>query len=386
MRLPSGQQLGYCTNVHPYHTVDGMLAALRRHAVPLRQHLGIEGSLGVGLWLPASVARELAGTGARQLAAQLDALNLHAFTVNAFPYGEFHGEQVKDQVFRPSWAEPERLQYTLAAAAVLAELLPEGEVGSISTHSGAYKPWGAAANDEDALVAGFVAAAQGLAQLQSRTGRRVVLAIEPEPLSFLETTEEVLDLFTRRLLPEAGDAAEYLGLCYDACHQAVQYEDMAASVSALGAAGVRLAKVQLSSALVLRRPAEDRELLRPFADDRWFHQVVTRAGDGSLTRLADLPLALTDPAAARAAEWRVHLHVPLFADPLDPQGRLGTTRPWLQQLLAVVNRCEVTPHLELETYSYSALPAEHAAELGVPDLDSCLAAEFRWVLDQLPGA
>jgi len=382
VRLASGQLLGYCTNVHPYDDVAGMLAALERHAVPLRRELGLSQALGVGLWLPASVARELAAD-PTPLRRRLEQLGLYAFTVNAFPYGAFHAERVKGEVFRPTWAEPERLHYTLAAAEALAGLLPEGEQGSLSTHSGSYKPWGPGANDEDAIVAGLLAAADGLAALEARSGRRINLAIEPEPLSFLETTDEVVDLFTRRLMPASDAARRHLGLCYDACHQAVEWEDMAASVSALRAAGVPLAKVQLSSAVVLNNPGQDRELLRPFAEDRWFHQVVYRDASGALVRLPDLPEALADEAAARADEWRVHLHVPLFADPLDDEGRLATTRPWLERLLAEVGSTEVTPHLEIETYSFGAIPAARRRALGAETLDACLAAEFRWVIERL---
>lgn len=397
MRLPSGQVLGYCTNVHPYRDVEGLVAALERHAAPLRRRLlGDDGPpdarppagtppdatpLGVGLWFPASVVAELAADAA-PLRRRLAELGLFAFTVNAFPWGAFHAERVKDEVFRPTWAEPERLRYTLAAAEVLADLLPEGETGSISTHSGAYKPWGAAANSEDAIVAGWLAAAEGLRRIESRTGRRIVLAIEPEPLSFLETTAEVVDLFTRRL--QGSDAARtHLGLCYDACHQAVEFEDLAASVAALRAAGVALAKVQLSAALRLPDPAADRALLRPFAADRWFHQVLHRGPGGGLVRHADIAPALADAAAARAGEWRVHLHVPIFAGFLDDAGRLATTRPQLEALLACVGRAEVTPHLEIETYSYDLLPAGRRAALGAATLDDCLLAEFRWVLGRL---
>jgi sugar phosphate isomerase/epimerase len=385
VRLASGQVLGYCTNVHPYDDVAGMLAALEEHAAPLRERLGVEGPLGVGLWMPVGVARELARDPA-PLRRRLDALGLHCFTANAFPYGDFHAAQVKDAVFRPTWADAERLDYTVAAAQALAGLLPEGASGSLSTHSGSYKPWGPDQNVEDEVVAGFLGAADALAALEGRSGRRIVLAIEPEPLSFLETTDEVVDLFTRRLLPAGDHARRHLGLCFDACHQAVEFEDMAASVRALREAGVPIAKVQLSSAVVIPDPAADRELMAPFADDRWFHQVVTRDEGGGLVRIPDLPQALADEAAAHAAEWRVHLHVPLFADPLDDEGRLRTTRPWLEELMAQVGTPEVTPHLEIETYSFAAIPAERRRALGAESLGTCLAKEFEWVTERLPRA
>ncbi|MFT7462366.1 MAG: sugar phosphate isomerase/epimerase [Pseudohongiellaceae bacterium] len=379
MKLKTGQHLGYCTNVHPYDDLGGMIEALESHAKPLAGRLGVAGKMGVGLWFPKTVAREVEADPGRLIEA-LDALGLYVFTVNAFPYGSFHGDRVKDAVFRPSWAEEERLSYTLSAARALAACLPEGVNGTLSTHSGAYKPWGAELCDEDAVVAGLLAADAGLAQLAEETGRKVTLAIEPEPLSFLETTDEVVDLFTRRLLPESQG---HLGLCYDACHQAVEFEDMAASLTALAKAGVPIAKVQLSCAIVSRGPAGRLQRLTPFAEDRWFHQVIVRQQGQPLRRLADLPLALADESALAADEWRVHYHVPLFAEKLDDEGLLTTTRPDLEHLLALVQRTAVTAQLEIETYSFGALPMARREALGAVTLLDCLEQEFRWVLQQL---
>jgi hypothetical protein len=382
MRLPDGRWLGYCTNVHPYQDVAGMLAALERHAVPLRERLCPDGPLGVGLWFPSTVAREVAAAPGR-LAERLAELGLFAFTVNAFPWGAFHGERVKDDVFRPTWAERERVEYTLAAAAALAGLLPDGAVGSVSTHTGAYKPWGPAANDPAALAAGLLAAAEGLARLEDATGRRVLLGLEPEPLAFLETTDELVAFFAERLQPAGEAARRHLGVCFDACHQAVEHEDLAASLASLRGASIPLAKVQLSSAIVVPEPALDRTLLEPLAADRWFHQVLARKDDGSLLVLPDLPAALADPAAAAAGPWRVHYHVPIFADALDGQGRLRTTRPQLEALLAALPDGPPCGHLEIETYTFGALPEARRAALGVVDLTDALEREFRWVLEQL---
>lgn len=373
---PPPAALGYCTNVHPYADLAGLRAALREHAAPLRERLGWS-RLPVGLWFPASVADEVLADPA-SFAAELGELGLHPYTVNAFPAGAFHAERVKDDVFRPAWSDPARVRYSLRAAEALAALLPEGADACLSTHSGAYKGWGAAANDEDAIVAGLLAAADGLAELEARVGRRMVLALEPEPLSFLETTDEVVDLFTRRLLP-AGDAARrHLALCYDACHQAVEFEDPAASWRALRAAEVPVAKIQLSSAIELRDPARDRALLEPFARDRWFHQVVAEHADGSLQRLPDLPVALEDARAAQARRWRIHYHVPLFAERLDAEGRLLSTQAHLAELLAVA--AEAGLPWEIETYTFEALPPERRRALGAESLLDGLEQEFRWVL------
>lgn len=390
MRLRDGRLLGYCTNVHPYATLPELLELLGREPAALRERLVRAGRLAapeplaVGLWLPAAAAREAARDPA-PLRARLAGLGLRAFTVNAFPLRDFHAARVKDEVFRPAWGEPERLAATLHAAEALAALLPEDEIGTVSTHTGAWRAWGPPLADEDAIVRGLLEAARGLAALRARSGRRIVLALEPEPGSWVETTEQACDLFARRLLPDGEAARAHLGLCWDACHQAVEFEDPAASLAALRAAGVPLAKVQLSAALVLRDPARHAALLAPWAEDRWFHQVVARGTDGRLTRLADLPLALAAdaPRAVREAdEWRVHFHVPVCAGELDGDGALRSTQPELRALLACHALGDV-PHLELETYSFALLPAARRAALGCATLLDALEREFAFTLDVL---
>jgi sugar phosphate isomerase/epimerase len=385
MRLPDGRHLGYCTNVHPYEDLAGLQEALSGVAVPLRARLCAAGRLaadaplGVGLWLPATVTADLARDPA-PLRDWMADRGLYAFTVNAFPYGAFHGARVKDDVFRPHWGERERLEYTCRAAGVLAALLPEGVCGSLSTHTGGYRAWGGRGPDVASVAASLREAAARLADLEADTGRRVVLALEPEPDSLLETTDEMIAFFGRHLHPAGESARRHLGVCFDACHQAVQHEDMAAAVASLRAAGVAIGKVQLSSAIRVPDPAGAVEALRPWAEDRWLHQVVGRMQDGRTVRRADLPEALADPAALQAAEWRVHFHVPLYTDRLDEAGRLRTTRPDLARLLEVLADPSTSPHLEIETYSYAMIPAALRAAWGAATLLDCLEREYDWVL------
>jgi len=384
MRLRSGQRLGYCSNVHPYEDLTGLLAALESGAAPLRARLvqrgrlGEREALGVGLWLPARVAEQVARD-PLPLRGRLDALGLSCFTVNAFPYGDFHGARVKDEVFRPHWGERRRLDYTLLAAQALAALLPEGESGSMSTHSGGYKPWGAAGPRAEDVAASWRAAAEGLAALEARTGRSIRLCIEPEPLSTLETTDEVVEFFSRRLA--GSDAvARHLGVCFDACHMAVEFEDAGTGLAALARAGIRVGKVQVSAGLRVRMDPGNRELvdaLRPFAEGVYLHQVVERR-DGGLTRYVDLPEALE--AARRdgggAREWRIHFHVPLFREELGP---FASTQDYLRGLLGLLRREAHSPHLEVETYTWDVLPEAYRRE----DIAVAVARELHWVLEQL---
>jgi len=177
---------------------------------------------------------------------------------------------------------------------------------------------------------------------------------------------------------DRADAAtalrRHVGVCLDTCHAAVEFEEPAEAVRALRAAGIRIAKMQLSAGLRLRRV--DRETLAALArfdDTVYLHQVVQRDG-GGLTRWADLPDALRTRAAA--GEWRVHFHVPLFMERL---GLFENTQPVLADFLALQAAEPVTAHLEVETYTWSVLPEEHRTE----DVVSAVARELRWVIDRL---
>ncbi|MFC6092422.1 metabolite traffic protein EboE [Saccharothrix lopnurensis] len=361
--------LSYCTNVHPAEDLAGVLAQLDRYAVPVREHLGAE--LGLGLWLSAPVARELAGDAPRraELRAALDARGLVVRTLNAFPYGGFHQEVVKHRVYHPDWTTSARLEYTLDCAAVLADLLPEGGAGSVSTLPLAWRhPWFPA--DHAAALARLEEAAAGLRALADRTGRVVRLAVEPEPGCVVDDVADAVRLLGGRVDPE------FIGLCLDTCHLAVSFADPAGAVRSIDRAGLRVVKVQASAALELIDPTDAATVLGPFAEPRYLHQVRAFAR-GGVHRADDLPEAFT--ALPTDGPWRVHFHVPLHADPPAP---LRSTTDVLRQAVAAVREVGHTPDVEVETYTWSVLPDGPTAD-SADELAAGIAAELRWAAKNL---
>lgn len=270
--------------------------------------------------------------------------------LNGFPFGEFHEGAVLEQVYLPDWRSPERAAHTVRLAGLLAGWLPGGADGSVSTVPVGWRPW--VAPEHLPLVrTNLVTALEGLDRLRQRSGRTIRLALEPEPGCVLQTTREVLDFFAELALPP--DLQPLLGICWDACHQAVLFEQPADGLAALDAAGIPLVRVQASSALVHR--GKDPGRLVGFAEGRYLHQTVRRDATGRLQQHADLLEAI---AAWRAAgeppeeEWRVHLHLPVFMEEIDEQ--TGTTRGDLAELLALL---PPGVPLEVETYTWSVLPA-----------------------------
>ncbi len=386
------RHLTYCLNIHPGETFAENLAAIRQHAVAVKQQLSPQLPFGLGLRLGAAAAAELRVPSVRRkLRDELDGLGLYAFTINGFPYGQFHGARVKENVYAPDWRTRERLDYTCLLADILTDLLPAGMSGSISTLPGSFKPWIHKDADVRAMAQNLVACAKHLAALREKTGREIHVGLEPEPFCFLETTDEVIKFFEGPLAAACADAVEreqvrhHLGVCLDTCHVALQFESPLEALRRYRAAGIRVSKIQISAALEVvlaetrgsgsSRPQEV-AALRAFDEPVYLHQTKARFTSGELLAWPDLADAL--PAIAesdRMETVRVHFHVPLFWEGGAPLRSTAT------DLSAEFFRaaCAATDHLEVETYTFSVLPEAMRAG-GVV---ACICRELDWVLRKI---
>ncbi|MFJ9670136.1 metabolite traffic protein EboE [Streptomyces sp. NPDC101221] len=355
-RHPDGStvHLAYCTNVHPAETLDGVLAQLRDHCEPVRKRLGRD-RLGIGLWLARDAAHALVTDPAalRGLRTELDRRGLEVVTLNGFPYEGFGAEEVKYRVYKPDWADPERLDHTTSLARLLAGLLPDDVTdGTISTLPLAWRT----AYDEaraDKARAALVTLAERLDALHELTGRSIRVGLEPEPGCVVETTHDAV-------APLTAIGRERIGVCVDTCHLATSFEDPDTALDALTAARVPVVKAQLSAALHAEHPADPavREALAAFAEPRFLHQTRTTTPSGGRQGTDDLDEALADGGPLPAtAPWRAHFHVPLHAAPAAP---LTSTLPVLEAALTrlVGGPHPLTRHLEVETYTWQALPPE----------------------------
>jgi sugar phosphate isomerase/epimerase len=389
--------LTYCTNIHAADGWPAVFAALRQVAPALKERFSPDAPFGVGLRLSARDARELIAAGVDTLRAFLDDRGLYVAIINGFPHGSFHRSVVKANVYAPDWRDPERVRYTRDLIDILSALVPEGVDGGVSTVPLSYKAWlGAGTADDWQQIVGNVSdVAASLVRQREARGNVIHLDIEPEPDCVLETTAETISFFRDRLLtlgtPHLAAALgvdrtrardllqEHVRVCFDCCHFSVEHEDPVSALRAISAAGCRIGRIQLSSALDVEMPSAEAARravvgrLRPFADSTYLHQVVCRQ-DGTLARFADLDQAL-DRAAAGA--WRIHFHVPLFTADYDG---LGSTQHDVRRVIAEAIASGVTRHLEIETYTWDVLPPRLKI-----DLIESIAREYEWVLAQVSG-
>ncbi len=390
--------LTYSTLVHPGDTWPEIWDSLNRYVPKVKERVCPNDPFGVSLRISAASAKALTADAneRRKLKSFLDEHDMYLYTVNAFPYGPFKNTLVKEQVYEPDWRSDERAVYTMQVADILAEVAPASVDPTIQSPPLGFKPRVTGPDVVAAYTRQVLRTVAHLVKLEQRTGRKVRLALEPEPYCFLETTEEAIDYFNNHLYADSAAASlaeqtglsraaahdalrDHLGMVYDICHQAVEFEDVGASLRALADNGIPVFKLQEAAAV--RVPSVTQETvdaMREFADTVYLTQTVERR-NGQLTRFLNLEDAFEAWERDKGPrEWRTHFHVPVF---LDDLGAFKTTRFAIEDALKFHRENKLSPQLEIETYTWDVLP-DH---LKTGDIVDYVTRELEWVRDQLLG-
>lgn len=393
MRLKHEIDLGYCTNIHRGETWEETFDGLKHYTEEVRKRVSPTQPYGIGLRLGNDACQELVGNRAAKdgFRRWLDERNAYVFTMNGFPYGTFHGRRVKEQVYAPDWTTPERLDYTKRLFDLMVELSPEGQSISVSTVPGSFKGFikpETRGEQLEAMYRNLSDCSDYIEVLKDKTGRDIHLGLEPEPLCLFETSEETIAFFDGYLSgKESAEQSRILsniGVNYDTCHLAIEYEEPGDSVRGLLDAGIRISKIHLSSALKLKPSVESIRRLGAFQDDVYLHQVVVRSGDDVTHRFSDLPEAFdwfSKNQSFPGDEWRVHFHVPLHTRAIeyfeDTRDQISGVFQLLQTTAA--EKGEVfCQHFEMETYTWEVLPEEIRSR----DVVDQLEAEYEWTLSE----
>jgi hypothetical protein len=377
VRVGPRAHLAYCTNVHPGEDWAQVRASLEGPVAEVRARVAPGRRWALGLRLSGPAADILASDPAELawLRRWLDRHDAYVFTVNAFPRGPFHGRRVKEAAYQPDWSSPERVDYTLRVAGILAELAPRALEPTVST-----VPVGHRGSPPDlaAARANLIRCREGLERLAERSGARVRLALEPEPMCVLGTSGEAVGFLAEHLAADPASRG-WLGVNLDACHHAVEFEDPAAALRDFRSAGLPVLKVHLSAALALPPTPAALDRLAAMDEPTYFHQTFLR-GPRGVTRCHDIPEGVAavrrDPAAVD--EVRTHFHVPLHAESLGDG--LRSTAPELRSLLdALAADPAACDQLEIETYTWAVLPPP----LRASSVTDQVVREYEWTLAEL---
>lgn len=385
MELKHHAHLAYCTNVHRGKNWAETLDSLQTYTLAVRERICPRRLFAIGLRLSNEAAMELSQKKALlEFQRWLDKNNCYVFTINGFPFGRFHGASVKEKVYLPDWTSAERLAYTNLLFDLLAKLVPAGVEGSVSTLPGAFKAFVETDGQRKLIRENLWRCVEYISRVSEETGRKLHLGLEPEPLCLLENSAETISLFEQLRDEHKNDARldEFLGVNYDCCHFAVEFEEPQQALEAFKKAGVKISKIHLSSALKTQVTQEALAALGKFSDDIYLHQVIARNARGGLEFFRDLPEALEENSklksnGAELPEWRIHFHVPLYAPAIPP---FKTTDEHLLGALDwLAKNPERCTHLEMETYTWEVLPAELKSRTVVEQV----AAEYEWTLARL---
>lgn len=384
--------LTYCLNVHPGETWAENFKAIRTLTLKVRDIAALERPFGLGMRLSQRAAMELSVPDVfNNFKDFLKYNGLYVFTINGFPFGQFHDAAVKEKVFAPDWRTSERRDYTILLAQILSNLLPENVHGSISTVAGSYKTWIKTEFDKEKMIKNLMITVASFAKLYEETGRELHLGLEPEPGCFIETTKEAVSFFNNDLmqngiqyLAKITDSSEYraeemifrhLGICFDTCHMSVQFENLTDSILLLKNNNINISKVQLSSALKTVCKQTTLNTLRNFCDPVYLHQVKARCQNGCFISYTDLPEALLKNTIQNESsqEWRIHFHVPLYY--CGSKGLDSTSSELTRDFFKTAIQSG-TRHFEIETYTYNILPES----MKESDIVESISKEYDWIL------
>lgn len=397
MLINDTYHISYCSNIHPGEDWETTFLNIKKYIPEIKKEVSGEAPFGIGLRLSNNASEELAqGDNLQEFKTWLSDNHCYVFTMNGFPYGNFHKTVVKDQVHTPDWTTKERLIYTKRLFTQLKTLVPNGISGGISTSPISYKHW---FTSDDAISNAFKIGAEQLIEIveqlytiEKSSGKYLHLDIEPEPDGLIENTKEFIDFYTNYLLPIGVDVLvpklnletseietiikRYITLCYDVCHFSLAYETPEHTFQAMEQAGIVVGKIQVSAALkILFEEGKEASIwksLGRFDEPTYLHQVTEKV-DGQVKVYNDLPIILKGDRQHQ--ELRAHFHVPIFLEKFDD---LYSTQDQILETLAYLKKHQFSNHLEVETYTWDVLP-----ETLKVDMAQSITRELNWLKDKL---
>lgn len=364
------RQLTYCSNIHAGESWNDVLNNLDAHAIAVKNEFSPSNALPLGLRISHQASQEIGQREVDEFHQWCAEHDCYLLTINGFPYGTFHEIPVKTAVYDPDWRYVERVTYTNRLADIAVDLMTRKTDLSISTVPVAFKNK-FAKSDWSLVRDNLISCLTHLQNIYRTTGVKIRLAIEPEPLCVLETMDETIAFFVRMNFPY--ELKDFIGLCFDCCHQAVEFENPQKCLQQLRDANIVIVKVQVSNALCAK--GDDIKNLMQFNEPVYLHQVVAQSKmTKTLERFVDLPdFQKKVEAGAEFSEGRAHFHMPIYLEHLD---YCGTTRFFLEDFLP---RLDATIPLEVETYSFQNLPSH----LRKDSVSESIVRELNWVNDLL---
>lgn len=400
MKLDSYSQydITYCSNIYSGDTWQDIFLNLKKNIPEISSKVAQTKAFGIGLRLSNNAAIQMLENDNILIFQQwLNTNNYYVATINGFVYGNFYNTSIKNKVYKPDWTTLERANFNFTLIEILSKLCPIGGDVGFSTSPLDYKFGLHKKNDKsfnDLTLEYLVQLIKKLIYIEKKEGKTIHIDFEPEADCLLEKISDIVNFFENLLLVDLAlkltnelnisltEAKTYifrhLRICYDICHQAVQFEDHLKNFEILSKSGIKIGKIQLSSALEINvKPNTLIDLiddLNKFKDKIYLHQVVIKSFDGSFNKYRDLPEALENFEDNNESFWRIHYHLPIFAKKYN---NFLTTSEEIKTVINFLKTSSITSCLEIETYTWEILPEELKL-----NLTQSIVREYEWIIEQ----
>lgn len=348
------QDIAYCMNVHPANNLKELYDNFNKFALPIFKEVqtSTQKNIGVELHLNHVVSEELA--------KQIEPFNqfiekndINIFSINNFPLIDFHQPIVKDKVYLPSWAQSERLEQTKLCAKILSQLKTNNTELTISTLAGSWKYHN---HDENSVLNNYMQIIRYLQDLHEQTGKKIRVALEPEPDTTLDSLASIIAFFDKlkeRLIRSnmpVEKSLEYIGLNFDTCHSSVLFEKPLSVILELLKKQIPIYKFHITNAPKLLAPfsKENKISLKSLDEPKYLHQTRCKMPDEKIVAFKDL-CHFNSEEVQEAQEIRTHFHVPLN---LKSIGLLETTQSEVKDLLDQMPTSLSNTPLVVETYTW----------------------------------
>lgn len=371
--LPS--ELMYCGNVHPCSTVREMIEQIDQYIIPIKKSRKLE-SMYLGVWFNCDLLADFYSN--PQITEMLFDLmkksSLIIKSLNAFPQREFHGVSIKENVYFPEWSEQSRLRYTLALAEFISKRRDSfAKSISISTVPLGYKKsW--TEQKQRLAVDHLKQLAMSLSSMHKQTGIHIRVCLEMEPDCVLETTTEMIAFLNQTLdYQNNQEINNYIGVCFDVCHQAVMHESVKDSLNRLTREKINIGKIQVSNALRFKSEHFEhvQSILANYINSPYLHQVKLLTNNG-VKSIADIDKDLSNHVEF-SEEVRIHFHIPINKRELS--STLLTTQHEIIETIDSLSSLAIKPDVEVETYTWRIIDKEVTSN----SLSHYLVDEINWL-------
>ncbi len=376
MKISNTQHLCYCLNIFRPFKSPAELDILFKKIKALKKELSQPDSesFAIGIWVNKNFLAFLEEQkNLNTLKEKMEQEKIYTYSFNVFPFEQFHDASIKEKVYFPDWMENARVDFTCRAARLLSRLIPDEVQGSLSTVPGTYTDK-ISKHNLSVIQKNFLKTGQFLASLFQDTGKKILLAVEPEPDCLWSSARDFTDFYSTHLA-EFPNKAEYIGICYDTAHHELAEDGPGKQFDYCIINNVNIAKIQFSSALGSPENSSKDELAK-FADEVYLHQTKIFKNNKIIAKFADLPHALAK--ADRNLHWKIHYHIPLYVNKM-PHGLIAEKH----ELETVLKKCkekpEICSNLEIETYTYDILPNN----VKISPIEKSMAEEYSFIINKI---